>query len=271
MIADAVKTAAMPDVSQKELWGLPYWMASKDGLTAIASVTDHDVVVALVPTATLNDSLPYVLGIKPIEKNLRDAGTIPSLVAAHHLTQNLVAVLDSHNLVAAFERTDAFGTASLFKAPACHADYARIADAMPRAVFGYHKLDAGSFDASLVFEVQPDIAKQLGSLHTPMPAPLDRERELMSFVVAGDVDGGVKVLRGWLEGLRAHPFECPQLAITKGLVEMAIANTDNLIPPELHGIKGGEIVLDDISENPPGGAGYAILAGDQIAVTLAQA
>ncbi|MFT3698389.1 MAG: hypothetical protein QM831_34920 [Kofleriaceae bacterium] len=267
VLADAVKTAAMPDVAQKELSGQPYWVASKDGLSGVVSVTEHDAVVALVPTATMTDSLPYVLGMKAPAKNLRDAGTIAQLQSTHHLTTNLITVFDMHNVVTALERSDMFAT-TLFKAPACHADYERIADAMPRAIFGYHKLDAGAFDASLILELQPDTAKQLAALHTVMPAPIDPAHELVSFVVAGDVDGGIAVVEGWLKAIQDRPFECQQLAITKEIVPGLMNALASVIPPELHGIKGGELVIDDINESPPSGSGYAIVAGDQIATSL---
>lgn len=267
IIADAVKTAAAPDVKQAELAGLPYWVASHEGLSGVVSVTDHDAVVALVPTATLADTLPYVLGTKVPAKSLRDAGVLAQLQSAHHLTGNLIALLDSHNVVGALERTDMFAT-SLFKVPACHADYERIADALPRVVFGYHKLDARAFDASVLFELQPEVAQQLAALHTVMPAPLDHARELMSFVVAGDVDGAIALAQTWLKAIQARPFQCEQLAITKALVEMALPQLQAAIPPELHGIKGGELVIDDINEDPPAGAGYLIIAGDQIATSL---
>src|SRR4051812_1263886 len=42
IISDAIKTLAMPEIEQKQLGATPYWMASKYGMTAILSVTDHD-------------------------------------------------------------------------------------------------------------------------------------------------------------------------------------------------------------------------------------
>src|SRR5450432_818861 len=73
ILADAVKTLNMPIVEQKQLDGVPYWIASKDGLSGIASVTDHDAIVALVPTSSLAESLPMVLGTKPVAHSLRDS------------------------------------------------------------------------------------------------------------------------------------------------------------------------------------------------------
>src|SRR3569833_4176245 len=39
----------------------------------------------------------------------------------------------------------------------------------------------------------------------------------------------------------------------------------------MKGLHGAELVIEDASESPPGGAGYALIAGDQIAIALGQA
>jgi hypothetical protein len=270
ILADAVKTLNMPQLQQKEQDGVSYWVASKDGFSGIVSVTDRDAVVAMVPTASLAESVPLVVGTKHVANSLRDSGEIGKVMASHHLTQHLIAYLDSHHVVDALERKDAFATTSIFSAPACHADYERIAAALPRIVFGYEKLDASGFMASFAFETSPEVAKQLAALHTTMPAPPDAAHALISLVVAADVDAGIETLHGWLQGMFDHPFQCPQLDV-KSMVLMALEATRNLVPAELHGIRGGELVVDDATEKPPSGSGYILIAGDQVAMMISQA
>lgn len=270
ILADAVKTLNMPIVEQRQLDGVPYWVASKNGLSGIASVTKHDAIVALVPTASLADSLPIVLGTKPVAHSLRDSGEIGKVTQSHHLTQNLVAYLDSHRVVEALERKDAFATTSVFSAPACHADYERIADAVPRLVFGYEKLDANGFLGSFVADLAPDIAKRMAALHTAMPSPPDVSKALLSIVIAADFDTGIANARAWMQALVDHPFECPAFAESKSLFAMGLEAVNKAIPAELHGLKGGELVVDDASEKPPSGSGYLVVAGDQVAMMLSQ-
>jgi hypothetical protein len=271
ILADAVKTLNMPQVEQKQQDGVSYWVASKDGFSAIASVTDRDAVVAMVPTTSLAEAVPIVIGTKRVPNSLRDSGEIGTITASHHLTQHLIAYLDSRRVIDALERKDAFGTTSIFTVPACHADYERIAAVMPRVVFGYEKLDTQGFLASIAFDTSPEVAKQLGALHTAMPAPPDAAHALLSLVVAADVDAGVATLRSWLQGIIDHPFECPQLADAKSVAATALEATTSIIPSELHGIHGALLVIDDATEKPPSGSGYALVAGDQVAMMISQA
>jgi hypothetical protein len=271
ILAEAAKTLAMPELQQKESAGVPYWVASKLGMSAIVSVTDHEVVAALLPSLTLAATVPIVLGQKPVEHNLRDSGEIADLMARYHYVPATIGVLDTRRVVAALERRDDLATTSVFTAPACHADYERMTAALPRIVLGYRQLDTRGFDAALAFETSPEVAKQLASLHTAMPAAPDPAHAMMSIVVAADIDAGVALMRGWLQGLADRPFQCPQLAITKMVVAGALEETKSLIPAELKGLRGGELVVEEASESPPGGAGYALVAGDQIAIALGQA
>ncbi|MEO8845743.1 MAG: hypothetical protein ABI591_07500 [Kofleriaceae bacterium] len=270
ILADAVKTLNLPIVEQKQLDGVPYWVASKDKLSAIASVTEHDAVVAIVPTASLAETLPMVLGTKPVARSLRDSGEIAKLSESYHLAPYLITYLDSHRIVDALERKDAFATTSVFSAPACHADYERIADAMPRLVFGYEKLDANGFMGTLVADLAPDIAKRMAAMHTAMPAPPDVAHALVSIVIAADVDTAIANVRTWMQALVDHPFECPVLAKSKEVFADGLEAVNKAIPSELHGLHGAELVLDDATEKPPSGSGYVVVAGDQVAMTMTQ-
>lgn len=271
VIAEAAKTLALPEIQQKDNAGVPYWIASRFGVSAIVSVMDHEIVAAMLPTQSLAAVLPVVLGPKPMEHNLRDSGEIADVMARYHLIPATIGMIDSRRVIAALERRDDLSTTSVFTAPACHADYERMAAAVPRIVIGYHQLDMQGFSAALAIETAPEVAKQLASLHSAMPAAPDAAHAMLSVVVAADVDAGLATMRGWLQGLADRPFQCEQLAIAKMVVAGALERTKTLIPAELKGLHGGELVVEDASESPPGGAGYVLVAGDQIAIALGQA
>lgn len=271
IIADAIQTLAMPEIEQKQLGATPYWIASKYGMTAILSVTDHDVAAAIVPTTSIARAVPLVLETERVGKSMRDTGDIAALASRYQLSQTMLAYIDSHKIVDALERRDDFATTSVFTVPACHADFERMAAAVPRILMGYRSLDVHGFLSSIVIDTTPETAKQLASLHGAMPALPDPAHALMAFSVAADVDAGVGVLRGWLQGLADRPFQCEQLAITKQIVAEALTATKDAIPKEMHGLHGGELVIEDASEAPPSGSGYLLVAGDQIAAALGQA
>lgn len=271
IVSDAIKTLAMPEIEEKQLGPTPYWVASKFGMTAILSVTDHDIAAAIVPTTAIARAVPLVLGTEKVGKTLRDTGELAALATRHRLNTTMLAYIDSHRVIDALERKDDFATTSVFTVPACHADFERMAAAVPRILMGYRALDARGFLSAVVIETAPEVAKQLASLHGAMPALPDPAHALMSFEVAADVDAGVNVLRGWLQALADRPFQCEPLAPMKQVVAEALDATKSLIPKEMHGLHGAELVLEDASESPPGGSGWALVAGDQIAVALGQA
>ncbi len=242
IVTDAVKTLSRPEVEQRQLGAVPYWIASKNGVSAIVAVTEHDAVVAVVPSQSLDKLVPFVLGTQRVEHSLRDSGDLAAMMTRYHLVPTTIGYIDARRTITALERHDVFSTAPLFSAPACHADYERLAAAMSRMVIGYRRLDDQGFATTFAFETSPEIAKQLAALHAAMPAPPDVAHALLSFVVAADADAGLATLRGWLQGLSDHPFECPQLAGSKQAVAEALAATDHVIPQELHGLHGFELV-----------------------------
>lgn len=270
IVSDAVKTLNMPVIQEKRLGTTPYWTATKDGVTAVLSITATDAVLAVMPAATLDQTLPIAIGEQAPGKNLRDAGEVEQLMARHHALPAVIGYTDQHRIVDALERKDMFATTSVFTAPACHADYERIADAVPRLWLGYSKLDAQAFQGTLAMEVAPDAANELAALHTTMPAPPDPAHALFSFVAAADVDAGAAMVRGWLQALVDRPFQCEQLAATRLVFGHALEAMQSMIPPELHGLHGGELVIADATDHPPGGRGYLLVSGDQVATAIKQ-
>ena len=269
ILATAAKTSGL-SVHEKQAANVPYWQLDQAGISIIVSVSETDAVLAALPTATLAQTLPVALGQKPVARSLKDSGEASAILAKHHFTPAMLAYIDSHRVVASLERTDELATTSLFKVPGCHPDYERIAAAVPRFVFGYRKLDVRGFDAAFAMELAPELANALSALQTAMPATPDLQHALMSFTVATNLDGLLATARGWLQQLADHPFACPQLAGTKALVDDALEHSKTLIPKTYAGLEGGQVVVEDATQEPPAGSGYVLVTGSQIATTVAE-
>jgi hypothetical protein len=239
----------------------------------IAAVLEREAIVAVIPQRATDRLLPLVLGTRLPEHSLRTTRDLPELIAKYHLVPSIVGKIDSARVAEALtgDLSPLIGDpgGNEIVTPECRRDAARIAAVVPRALFGYRALEPKRFDGVFVFELDPAIARQLAKLRVTLPA---LPANALVAVSAGlDVDGLIELVRGWRAELATRPFTCRPLAALAGDVLDGTKFVEQPLPPEAHGLRGAQVILDDATADPPSGSGHAIFAGDQIAVALVRA
>jgi hypothetical protein len=160
-ITRALNAAGVQPSPQRTLEGRSYWREDSGGFTFVAAVFDREAIAALLPTAAVDAALPEVLGIRPPERSLASTPIVPELLARHRFLGLGLGYLDARRIVdiiagaqpRALDVPLRAATGPI--APVCRADLDRLAEAMPRLVFGYHRFDAAGFDGSMVLETPP--------------------------------------------------------------------------------------------------------------------
>lgn len=247
------------------------YLISEKKITYVFGIVGHELVGALIPTVLLDKALPRIIGAEPVAHSLRDAQVLPSLIARHHFMSTSLAFLDLRRVFEAISghgkgQFDDLDTLFVGLIPAtCQDDLTRIADALPRAAFGYYHLDDNGFDAAVVLETQHGIADGLVKLSAPLPPIPSSPAPMFGLGAAVDVDAAFAWLKTTAGALRSHPFRCDALSKLNESVDELASKLDQPLPPDVQGLRGLQLVVDDATVLPPSGTGYVLVEGAHIA------
>jgi hypothetical protein len=272
-VVEHVLSAAGGQAKRGTLDGHAYWFAGSAEVTAVAAVLDREAVVAVLPTPALPTALPLVLGTRAPAHSLGGATTVTDLLSKYRLLGFTLGYIDAHRAVDILTAPQPSELDALLHSwtgpisPACHADLDRLAAAVPRAVFGYRRLDDAGFDGGGIIETSPGVAAALRKLHTTMPevaAPVTGH-PLFAFGVAINPDGLVSWLRDIAGQLHDHPLACPWLAGVNAAGQQLATSLAAPLPPMVRGLRGFSLVVDEATIKPLNIVGHLLVAGDHIA------
>lgn len=276
-LAERVLAGADPRLQQRRLDGVPYWIGSFGEIAIVAAVLDHELVLAVLPSAQVDRVLPIVIGTERPAKTLAAEKVIDKQAARYGFLRTWFGYADSARVLdllagggSELERAlgalwlrSSVGSAML----ACKTDFGRVARAVPRIVLGYRRIDESVVDGALVIEA-PELGRSLASIRGEVPAIVgERERPLFSMSIAADSTK----LAGWAQhlaaGLRANPLRCPGLAkLDEAIRSMAAALAQ--LPSMARGLRGAAVVVDDVVLETESGTGTAIVVADQVSALV---
>lgn len=272
-ITRALAAAGMQPGPQRTLEGRSYWLSSAGELSFIGAVFDREAVVALMPTAVVDAALPQVLGIRPPERSLASTATMPELLARHRFLGVMLGYIDAHRIVdilaglqpRAVDVPIRAATGPI--APACRADLDRLAVAMPRLVFGYHRFDDAGFDGAMVLETPPATVAALRRLHAVVPevSPRPAGHPLFEIGAALDPDQLIAWLQAETRELHDHPFGCPWFAELNHTADKLARQLAKPLPPLVRGLRGFALTVDDAAFLPPSVTGHVVVTGERVA------
>lgn len=244
------------------------WAFASDDFALGLAVTDGELVVVVTAANAVDALLASQVRDRPAQA-MRSADVI-ALADHFGVATAYLGMLDTQRFVAALEKqTTIVPPFKLLIPENCRADAEWLAHLAPRTVFGYSRADEHGFDASLFFELAPEIAKGLDTLHVAMPEPHPASSSsLGSLETAIDLDAAMGWLRAGLALAALHPMTCPQLSEWNETIADLRKEAGKPLPEEIRGLRGMEVVVDDASISPPGGAGYALVAGTDLGKLL---
>ena len=263
----AIAAAAGGGIATAKLGDLTYWTATDKTMTVMMAVLDREVVIAYVPAAQLPQLLPALLATEHPQTSLADSTTVPDTLKKFGFTRSLFLSIDVGRIGAALTQmpNSPIGSAD------CKADFGRLASYMPRITAGYRRLDADGYSAGFVVETSPGIAEVLGRVRKQIPELPREGRPLFELSAGIDVDALIDAVRTAVHSLRNQPFKCGDLANMSEALDDIGQKLDEPLPPEFHGLRGFDAVLDDFSINPPSGRGGFVAVGAHIGELIAMA
>jgi hypothetical protein len=274
-VADPAKTRAVFDramagAGKPTTFGAAAgWELVADSVGIAVAVTGDELVITAAPTR----ELPAIAQRAITERaaHAMAASAIIDIANRHHLGTAYLLEIDTRAAVAqvatAIRASGHPDDAAVMSD--CVADAERLAGLVPRYVIGYSRVDAQAIDGSFAVELAPELARGLDRLHVAMPKLVPGvAHPLGSFEIAVDVDAAVDWLRGAAALVAGQPLACKELQRVKETAGELAGKLANALPPEWRGIHGSQVVVDDATTRPPGGVGYAVLYGTQVAGQL---
>ena len=257
-------------LERRALGGHTYWSRSDGELTVVGAVLERELVLAVLPTAAVHGALPSLLAQPPPARSLASAPGFADLKARHRMLGLMFGFVDLRRAVARLTTAtpDALDVALHAMTgtitDACRADLARLADAVPRVVYGYHRADTRGFEASVLVELAPELRRTLAALRTRTPeVRVDpRRRPLLALGVAVDGDEAVRWVRDVAGQLQARPFECEWFR-ELGPASRALASlVEEPLPPMFRGLRGFSVSVDELEVSPLRVVAHALIADD---------
>ena len=133
-----------------------YWrLASPEPETPalILAIVEQHLVVT-VDIGSKGPSLAELLGLRRPERSVLDSGELAELNDAYDFTPYGTFLLDNRRLAGALSGKDAQTAAALLPSPACQAELAGLAEAVPRTLAGYEQLEAKQLRLNAVVELR---------------------------------------------------------------------------------------------------------------------
>lgn len=266
-------TALGVPAKPRSLRGRSYWQLDEKWLSMIGSVVDGEAVFAVMPTRAVPQYLPHVLGLDRPARSLHASGTLNDLLARYRFLPTMVGYIDTRFTADILVGRSSSSNTELDKplraelgpvSDACRTDIDRLAGFVPRAVFGYRRLDTKALHATFALELPASAVTALERIRTTMPGmPVGiGQHSLIDFGIAANVDELLALLRRLTGYVQEHPFACPWFAPLGDASAKLAALLDQPLPAALHGVRGLAVVLDHAVEEPFDARGHAVLVAD---------
>lgn len=211
---ETLPPVALPGVAAG--WRIVFPEAPLEGVVAIA---DSHLVLTLAPAGD-DAALRILLGLDRPQRSIADSGALQALNRREGFTAWGSGFVDTARLFAQFRTPatpleSAFLTALEMEKPmlpaSCDADVARVAQAVPRLVAGYTRMDVQQMETLIRIETSPDLAKQLLTLRAPMPGLAGAKDALGTLGLALKVSALPALGNQWGSATTAAPWTCPAL------------------------------------------------------------
>lgn len=188
---------------------------------ALLAIIDDQLVATLAPREVDESTLAELLGLRLPQRSLAGTRELRGIHRTYGYQPNYSGYIDLRRLAghlmapestieSAFLRH--FGIDKPEPTPQCRAEFQALAEAWPRMVLGYTRLDATVQEARMVVETRKDIAEALMGLRAPMPGPDARAPDsLVDVGLALRLDALPGVVNGFADKVRADPWQCESL------------------------------------------------------------
>jgi hypothetical protein len=216
-----VETGAGEKLATGKIEQLDYWQfaAPDQPLRVVIALQGTHLVVTAAPVGD-DSALRTLLGIDKPVQSLRDAAPLVALNKQYGFTPFASGYVDSARLLAEFTGPStplqsAFLAAMKVEKPTvdatCQSEYAALAAAAPRLVFGYTVLEPKASTGITRVELRNDIAQDLMTLRAPLPGLAAANDSAFNLGMSFKLGQVPTLANKWSAAVKASPWQCETL------------------------------------------------------------
>ena len=226
-------------------------------LSGIAAVKGDYLVIALLPVAGEASLLPLALGEQKPEKSLADTGEFARFTERHGFKGYEEGYLDLVRLVDMFLGEASGANAQVLAAlgvepeavsPGCRKLTKYLVQSMPRISFGFTEAGDRHYTAEAILETAPAVGQWLEQMAAGVPGLGKSGDATISFGLGLNLPKVRDGLKAMLGAIQEQGKECE--GVDREELTQAMQSVDMMLNPMLAGVKGFDLVLDEIQMDP---------------------
>lgn len=164
--------------------GRRYWTGGDEEVTAIVTIADKQLVIAIGPRADVTKALPLILGITKPTASMADARELADVARRHRLAPYAIAYVDMRRMidsVVVFEGHK--------PTPACSRELYHLASRAPRLVAGYREASPSRTTMVMTLELAPNLVRDIRDVRARVPGlrELFANEPFIAFAAAIDI------------------------------------------------------------------------------------
>ncbi|MDJ0939326.1 MAG: hypothetical protein QNJ00_06150 [Woeseiaceae bacterium] len=260
-----MEKAAGNEMDTAKLGRDSYRYVDGDDLRIIIGIFDDDAVFAFAPSTFDDDDLKALVGMDLPKKNIADSGRLADIAKGYDMSGHAVGFIDTvqiaslvidkpqddlHEKYLEWAEFDNTGLTDV-----CREELHETASVVPKVVFGYRNVSTDGVNGALIVDVRNDIASGLASLTSVVPGLGLDPGGLVSFGMAVNLTSFRSFFESRLTALEDDPYECDLFAEFQAGLAGGRAMLEQPIPPFLYGLRGLNMVIDDMDPESIGADG----------------
>ena len=234
--------------------GQAVWTIDIDEVRGLIAIQGTHLVASVLPSSAEPALLRGVLGLDRPKTSVADNGALADLEKAEGYQPYGSGWVDLRRIVALVDRDPgyrAFAALASETPPAlddtCRAELDGLFAQMPRAVFGYTRMEATRMDAAMRLDLAAPIAKALQGLSVPPPGSNAPAGALYDIAISLPVLKIKDFLLARIEPVVASPYQCTAFADWNAKAVEMKAHLSQFVPPPLSDFTGLRLTLDRFS------------------------
>ncbi len=231
--------------------GQATWTIDVGDVRGLIAIEGRHLVASVLPTGADKALLRSVLGLDRPGASLAEAGTLADLDKVEGYQPYGSGWIDLRRIVALVDKDPgyrAFAALGGEPVPAlddtCRAELDALFAQVPRAVFGYTRMEARRMDASMRLDLAAPIAQSLQTLSMPPPGSDAAGGALYDIALSLPVLKLKDFLLARIEPVVASPYRCKAFAEWNSKAVELKGQLSQFVPPPLSDFTGLRLTLD---------------------------